>query len=113
MTVPEHVLTSCWRKSRYSDTGQCVEVATTPAACAIRDSRYPGGNCLVTSPEAWTTFTRKIRAGNLPATAVSRLRPRHGGDQADALATSGSAPTFSVPPAPARSAQPVDSTAEM
>jgi hypothetical protein len=54
-------LTSPWRTSSRSTGGQeCVEVASTPGSCLIRDSTQPDGTRLAVSRQAWTTFTRRI-----------------------------------------------------
>ncbi|MGQ5576011.1 DUF397 domain-containing protein [Streptomyces sp. ECR3.8] len=46
-----------WRKSSYSpDASNCVEVATTPAAVLIRDSKTTPGPRLGLSPAAWALF---------------------------------------------------------
>ena len=46
-----------WRKSTYSgDSSNCVEVATTPTAVHIRDSKHPVGPRLTVSGSAWTHF---------------------------------------------------------
>ncbi|MCH0541128.1 DUF397 domain-containing protein [Streptomyces sp. MUM 203J] len=49
-----------WFKSSYSRSGNeadCVEVATTPAAIHIRDSKTaPDGPRLAVTPQAWGGF---------------------------------------------------------
>ncbi|MFJ4469976.1 DUF397 domain-containing protein [Streptomyces sp. NPDC089424] len=49
-----------WFKSSYSDGNEgdsCVEVAPTPAAVHVRDSKYrDAGPRLALAPEAWTDF---------------------------------------------------------
>ncbi|MFY9806750.1 MAG: DUF397 domain-containing protein [Pseudonocardiaceae bacterium] len=51
-----------WRKSsRSSDQANCVEVAVTAGAVAVRDSKRPAGDALIVSPHAWTTFTTALR----------------------------------------------------
>lgn len=47
-----------WFKSSYSSNEgpDCVEVASTPAAVHVRDSKVPGGPRLDFAPEAWTAF---------------------------------------------------------
>ncbi|MFS7872109.1 DUF397 domain-containing protein [Streptomyces asiaticus] len=46
------------RASFYSDAGggQCVEVATTPTAVHIRDSKNPDGPRLHITATAWADF---------------------------------------------------------
>ncbi|MEV8344905.1 DUF397 domain-containing protein [Streptomyces niveus] len=48
-----------WFKSSYSDSSDpndCVEVATTPTALLVRDSKNPRGPRLGVSTTAWATF---------------------------------------------------------
>ncbi|MEU5839271.1 DUF397 domain-containing protein [Streptomyces diacarni] len=47
-----------WFKSSYSSSQNdaCVEVATTPAAVHVRDSKDVTVPALVVSPSAWTEF---------------------------------------------------------
>ncbi|GGV30419.1 DUF397 domain-containing protein [Streptomyces griseoflavus] len=47
-----------WFKSSYSGSegGECLEVATRPAAVHIRDSKNPDAPHLTVTPEAWTAF---------------------------------------------------------
>ncbi|MFI9361228.1 DUF397 domain-containing protein [Kitasatospora sp. NPDC053057] len=47
-----------WFKSSYStsDGGECVEVASCPAAIHVRDSKDKVGPTLTFSPEAWSAF---------------------------------------------------------
>ncbi|BFP51948.1 DUF397 domain-containing protein [Streptomyces griseus] len=47
-----------WFKSSYSSDqgGNCVEVATHPAAVHIRDSKVTDGPVLTVEPAAWSAF---------------------------------------------------------
>ncbi|WP_381794971.1 DUF397 domain-containing protein [Streptomyces niveus] len=48
-----------WFKSSYSDSSNpndCVEVATTPTAVHVRDSKNIAGPRLGLSPTAWASF---------------------------------------------------------
>ncbi|MFD7918396.1 DUF397 domain-containing protein [Streptomyces sp. NPDC059740] len=47
-----------WRKSTHSGTngGDCVEVADTPDAVHVRDTKNRQGPALHHSPAAWRTF---------------------------------------------------------
>ncbi|MER7184936.1 DUF397 domain-containing protein [Streptomyces hyaluromycini] len=46
-----------WQKSTYSpDASNCVEIATTPAAVHIRDSKTPAGLRLTVGSSAWAHF---------------------------------------------------------
>jgi hypothetical protein len=53
-----------WRKSSYSggNGGQCVEVASNPAAVAVRDSKDRSGAVLVFTPAQWRAFTARVKA---------------------------------------------------
>ncbi len=53
-----------WRKSSYSGAngGNCVEVAATAPAIAVRDSKDPGGPVLTFGPRAWERFARQMKA---------------------------------------------------
>ena len=58
--------TARWRKSsRSTDTSNCVEVAATGQAVAVRDSKHPTGGTLILTHRAWTEFTTAIRNGQL------------------------------------------------
>jgi hypothetical protein len=60
-----------WRKSTYSGSGNnCVEVRTTGAGIAVRDSRNPHGAVLTLTASQWRTLTRTIRADS------DQARPR-------------------------------------
>ncbi|MFF4136157.1 DUF397 domain-containing protein [Streptomyces mirabilis] len=48
-----------WFKSSYSsgnDGNSCVEIATTPGALHVRDSKNIDGPRLALTPDAWTAF---------------------------------------------------------
>ncbi|HEX3752960.1 MAG TPA: DUF397 domain-containing protein [Streptosporangiaceae bacterium] len=50
-----------WRKSSYSGgDNNCVEVGTTGAEVAVRDSKHPGGDALSFSAEAWKSLTERL-----------------------------------------------------
>jgi hypothetical protein len=48
-----------WFKSSYSSSsepGDCLEIAPTPTAIHLRDSKAPDGPRLALTPRAWTEF---------------------------------------------------------
>jgi hypothetical protein len=53
-----------WRKASYSGDGaNCVETGSVPGAVLVRDTKdRERGPVLRVSPEAWSTFTGKIKA---------------------------------------------------
>ncbi|MBQ1022834.1 MULTISPECIES: DUF397 domain-containing protein [unclassified Micromonospora] len=52
-----------WRKSSYSDDGNCVEVANTTKPVLVRDSKNIAGPVLRFQPEQWHAFTEAVRDG--------------------------------------------------
>ncbi|MFJ3226603.1 DUF397 domain-containing protein [Streptomyces sp. NPDC086783] len=54
-----------WFKSTYSSSGDgdCVEVALTPVAVHVRDSKDRTGPRLALSPFAWGEFVSRARLG--------------------------------------------------
>lgn len=53
-----------WHKSSYSAQGaDCVEVAGSASACAVRDSKDPRGPVLAFTPRAWSAFVRTAKTG--------------------------------------------------
>ncbi|MEU9140322.1 DUF397 domain-containing protein [Streptomyces sp. NPDC048404] len=55
-----------WAKSTYSSSSNgndCVEIAPTPAAIHIRDSKKPGGARLAMAPAAWSAFIGFVGQG--------------------------------------------------
>lgn len=55
--------TAAWRKSSYSGSGggNCVEVASAPAAVAVRDTKSPDSPPLGFTPDAWRAFIRRVK----------------------------------------------------
>jgi hypothetical protein len=52
-----------WRKSSYSGNngGNCVEVATTPGAVLVRDTKDQHGPALALSAGTWRAFADRAR----------------------------------------------------
>jgi hypothetical protein len=52
-----------WHKSSYSsgEGGECVEIAPTPAAVHLRDSKTPAPGILAVRPAAWSAFLALAR----------------------------------------------------
>lgn len=53
-----------WRKSSFSEAGNCVEVATIRgrSALLVRDSQHRDSPILAISPSAWRELLQKIRS---------------------------------------------------
>jgi hypothetical protein len=56
-----------WRKSSYSETGNCVEVARGPYGVVVRDSKAPVGPRLRFGADAWSAFIDAVRDDGFPA----------------------------------------------
>ena len=55
-----------WRTStRSGAAGNCVQVARTSTAVAVRDSKDPEGPILEFAPDAWGEFVGLVRTGGL------------------------------------------------
>jgi hypothetical protein len=53
---------SRWRKpARSGSNGNCIEIAVTGTAIAVRDSRDPHGPRLAFTPGQWRAFTTALR----------------------------------------------------
>jgi hypothetical protein len=52
-----------WRKSTFSGTNGCVEVAFVQGQVAVRDSKQRGGPVLVFTAHEWRAFLSGVRAG--------------------------------------------------
>jgi hypothetical protein len=57
-------MNNTWRKSSRSTAGNdCVEVAQTGPAYAVRDSKHPSNAHLIFGATAWKTFITGIKGG--------------------------------------------------
>jgi hypothetical protein len=54
-----------WRKSTFSATGDCVEVAFGSESVYLRDSKDPYGTMLTFAPSEWSAFLINLRNGGL------------------------------------------------
>jgi len=50
-----------WRKSSYSASGNCVEVAIQDEVVHIRDSKNPNGGVLSIPSPSWLEFIQAIQ----------------------------------------------------
>jgi hypothetical protein len=59
----EGMSTPVWRKSSYSGNsgGNCTEVAATPSAVLVRDSKDPDGARLAFSAVTWRAFAATVK----------------------------------------------------
>jgi Domain of unknown function (DUF397) len=54
-----------WRKSSYSGSNGCVEVAFVDGDVAVRDSKDRQGPVLLFTPVEWDAFVAGVRDGEL------------------------------------------------
>lgn len=52
-----------WRKSSYSESGNCVEVAFVRKSVFVRDSKDPDGPVLSLSYSEWASFLAALQEG--------------------------------------------------
>jgi hypothetical protein len=53
-----------WRKSSFSESGNCVEVAALPdEKVGIRDSKDKEGSYLIFAPSEWHAFLAGVKHG--------------------------------------------------
>jgi len=66
MDHPDHLT---WRTSSYSGSngGNCIEVAATASAVAVRDSKDPHGPVLAFGPKEWRRFAENVKLGHTDA----------------------------------------------
>jgi hypothetical protein len=57
-----------WRKSSYSCTGNCVEVAFVDDHVAVRDSKNRSGPMIRFTPAEWNAFLSGVRDGEFDLT---------------------------------------------
>lgn len=55
-----------WRKSSFSNSGGCVEVAASGGAAFVRDTKNRNGATLAFSFTAWLKFIDTIRQSATP-----------------------------------------------
>ena len=60
----DHLDATAWRRSSYSGSngGNCIEVAATARAVAVRDSKDPEGTRLAFTAATWTAFTGELKS---------------------------------------------------
>ena len=73
MMEPDWV-NAVWRKSVHSDSGACVEVATSAGWVGVRDTKDAGsGPVLQFNQDEWTAFLAGVASGEF---TLERLRRR-------------------------------------
>lgn len=54
-----------WRKSSYSESDSCVEIAKLPdGRTAVRNSNHPDAGTLTVTPAAMATLIEGVKAGD-------------------------------------------------
>lgn len=54
-----------WHRSTRCSSGGCVEMARTPDAVLVRDSKQIGGEILAFDPQAWRAFVADVIADKI------------------------------------------------
>lgn len=52
-----------WRKSSYTNNGDCVEVADTGGSVLVRNSNHPDRGTLTLDPQAMAAFVEGCKQG--------------------------------------------------
>lgn len=60
-----------WRKSSFSEPGQCVEVAQSGGLTLVRDSKNPAGPILTFNRGEWAAFLAGANAGEFAPDALA------------------------------------------
>lgn len=63
-----------WRKSSYSGTGDCVEVAVCGDDVLVRDTKDPAGARLTFTVSEWRAFLDGVAAGEFTVDSLRRYR---------------------------------------
>jgi Domain of unknown function (DUF397) len=61
-----------WRKSSYSSTSGCVEVAFVDMQVAVRDSKHRNGAMLLFTAVEWEAFIGGVRDGEFDLNRLNR-----------------------------------------
>ena len=64
-----------WRKSTYSNNGECVEVAALDRLVGVRDSKDRGGAILFFTHGEWNAFLAGTRTGEFDLGQLDALTP--------------------------------------
>jgi Domain of unknown function (DUF397) len=64
VSVSQRNTVPTWRKSRFCESGACVEVADIDEIVAVRDGKAPNGAMLQFTRSEWRAFVDGIRAGD-------------------------------------------------
>jgi hypothetical protein len=62
MTASNQVVAK-WRKSSFSQGGDCVEILFSGRAVLVRDSKDPHGSALAFTSSEWSAFLAGVRNG--------------------------------------------------
>jgi Domain of unknown function (DUF397) len=65
--------TAKWRKSSFSGTNGCVEIAFVEGQVAVRDSKQRYGPVLLFTAHEWTAFLAGARVGEFDPSRVELL----------------------------------------
>jgi hypothetical protein len=68
-----HTFTLSWRKSSYSASGDCVEIAISHGSVWVRDSKQRGSPALEFPSSEWHAFLSGIRNGKIRPGEAGRV----------------------------------------
>jgi hypothetical protein len=59
-----------WRRSSFSQGGDCVEIAHISTQVFVRDSKNPHGNMLTFTLAEWSAFIEDVKTGDANRTCT-------------------------------------------
>lgn len=62
--VTDNLASLVWRRSRYCEASQCVEVASSTEHVWLRNSSDPDGRVLHFTRDEWRTFVTGVQDGD-------------------------------------------------
>ena len=73
--MSEHETPSAWRKSSFSQGGDCVEWSYSKSAVYLRDSKDPSRRTIEFTHSEWRAFIEKVKSGDSDFNTRTGRRP--------------------------------------